>query len=342
MEQQTLDISWQTIFKIFLVVVLGYILFMVKDILVWLLFAFIISVLFNFIIDPLEKKRIPRLASASVLYLAVFALLGFAIYKAAPTFWSEVQEFAQNLPLYLSKVSPIFEKLGIQSFRNTQTLLNAIQHNMDAAGSSFASALASMFGGASATILVIVTAFFISVEKQFIEKVLHSFVPEQNKEYAFYLWNRAKKKVSGWFLTRIIGAIFVGAATFIVLAVLNIKYSLLLSIIAGALDFLPVVGPLISGLLLFIIVAMSSLARALFVGSAFIIVQQLENHLIIPILFKKLMGISPVLVLVAVAFGGQLWGVAGAILAIPLAAVAYEILRDYLKKIKKAQVQAIA
>jgi len=342
MNQPILNISWGTIFKIFVVVLMGYVLYMVKDILVWLVFAFVIAILFNFIIDPLEKKRVPRIVSAMVLYFAVFALLGFAVYKLAPTFWAEVQDFAQNFPAYLKKISPIFEKLGVHSFKNTQTLVNSFQSSMDTASSSFMGALFSIFGGASATILVVMLAFFISVEKQFVEKILNTFVPEDKKEYAFHLWRRAKKKVSGWFLTRVIGAIFVGAATFIILAILNVKYALLLAIFTGALDFIPVVGPIIGGAILGIVVSLTSSLQALFVIVAYTIVQQLENHLIIPILFRKLMGISPVLVLVALAIGGRLWGVAGAILAIPLAAVLYEVLKDYLQKIKKEKELPVA
>lgn len=334
-KQGILDISWATVFKIFAVVIMGYVLFMVKDILVWLAFAVMVGILFNFIIDPLEKKRIPRLVSALVLYLAVFALLGFFVYKTAPIFVSEIKDFAESFPFYLSKISPVFEKLGIESFKSTETLIEALQNNLAPAGNSFLGALFGLFGGASATILVIVLAFFISVEKKFVARTLEALAPEHKKEEVLKMWLKAKKKVSGWFITRIVGVIFVAASTFLVLRILNVKYALLLALIAGVLDFMPVVGPMIGGLILAIVVGLNSFLQAGFVLLAFVIIQQLENNLIFPILFRKFLDISPVLVLIAIAVGGRLWGPSGAILAIPLAAVLYEIIKDYLKKTKE-------
>ncbi|PIP31708.1 hypothetical protein COX24_02150 [bacterium (Candidatus Gribaldobacteria) CG23_combo_of_CG06-09_8_20_14_all_37_87_8] len=336
-KQGILDISWATVFKIFAVVIIGYVLYMVKDILVWLAFAVMIGILFNFIIDPLEKKKIPRIVSALFLYLAVFALIGFFIYKTAPIFVSEIKDFAENFPLYLSKISPVFEKLGVQSFRSTDALIEALQSSVEPAGNSFLGALFSIFGGASATILVVILAFFISVEKRFVAKTLEALSPAHKQDYVLKIWLKAKKKVSGWFITRIVGVLFVAASTFLVLRILNVKYALLLAIIAGVLDFMPIVGPLVAGVMLGMVVGINSLLQAGFVLLAFVIIQQLENNLIFPILFKKFLDISPVLVLIALAIGGRLWGVSGAILAIPLAAVLYEIIKDYLKKTKEQQ-----
>jgi len=293
--------------------------------------------LFNFIIDPLEKKKIPRIVSALFLYFLVFVAVAFFVYKAAPIFIDEIKDFAENFPLYLSKISPIFEKLGVQSFKSAAILVDDIQDLLEPAGSSFLGALFSIFGGATATLFVIFLAFFISVEKRFVAKTLEALSPAHKQEYVLHIWLKAKKKVSGWFITRLVGVVFVASATFLVLKILNVKYALLLALIAGIFDFLPIVGPLLAGLLLGLVVGLNSFWQAIFVLIAFVIIQQLENNLIFPILFKKFLDISPVLVLIALAVGARLWGVAGAILAIPLAAVLYEIIKDYLRKTKEQQ-----
>ena len=98
---------------------------------------------------------------------------------------------------------------------------------------------------------------------------------------------------------------------------------------------MPIIGPVVAGAVIVSVVALTSLFQALFVAIAFIVIQQLENNLLFPILFKKFLGVSPVLVLIALAVGGKLWGIAGAILAIPLAGVVFEVLKDYLKKLRK-------
>ena len=335
MNQPVLNISWGTIFKILIVVILGYVLFVIKDILVWFIFALMIGILFNFVVDYLARKKIPRVLSALVLYLAVFALLSLFIYKTAPILLVEFKDFAVNFPGYLSKISPVFEKFGVESFKSAESLIQATQDNLELAGKSIFNALFSIFGGASASILVIIMAFFVSIEKRFVERVLAAFCPEGKKEYVFHIWEKAKSKVSGWFITRIIGVLFVGSATFLTLSILNVRYAFLLALLAGILDFLPIVGPIVAGAFITILVALSSPLQALFVLVALILIQFLENNLIFPLLFKKFIGISPVLVLIALAVGGKLWGVTGAILAIPLAGVLFEVLKDYLAKTRQ-------
>ncbi len=334
-EQAVLNISWGTISKIIVAVIAVYILFTVKDIIVWFIFALVLGILFNYVIDILEKKKIPRILSALLLYLAVFALLGFFIYKTAPILLNEFQDFAKNFPQYLQKISPLFERFGVEAFRNTDALLKTLQANLDKASVSIINAIFSIFGGAASTILVLTMAFFISLEKNFVEKILGTFSPKRHKEHLFRLWDRAKQKVSGWFITRVIGVLFVGGATYLVLSLFNVKYAFILSIMAGLFDLVPIIGPVVAGAVIVSVVALTSLFQALFVAIAFIVIQQLENNLLFPILFKKFLGVSPVLVLIALAVGGKLWGIAGAILAIPLAGVVFEVLKDYLKKLRK-------
>ncbi|MDD5738552.1 MAG: AI-2E family transporter [Candidatus Pacebacteria bacterium] len=327
-----LHMDWQTVAKLALLVICLYLIFILKDVIIWFVFALVISVLFNFLIDGLQKRRVPRIVSTTVLYLGFFALLGFFIYKTAPILLYEIQEFIASLPAYLKKISPFFEKLGITSFKNSKLFLGNLQDSLNSAGGSFTNAMASIFGGAASTALVIAMAFFISLEKQFVEKILSAFSPPQYKEYLFGLWRRSKKKVSGWFVTRLIGIVFVGLGMYVVLMILNVKYAFILAVIAGVLDLLPFIGPLVAGVALFAVVSLISFPQALFVVLAFFIIQEIENHILFPIIFKKLIGLSPVLVLVAFAVGGELWGASGAILGIPLAGVVYEIIKDYLIK----------
>lgn len=336
MEQQyTFNISWSTIFKIIVAIICLYILYLIKNLIVWFVFALVIGILFNYLIDFLEKKRIPRMAGAILLYFGVFAVLGFFTYKTAPVFLSEITQFTQNLPQYLQRISPFFEKFGVETFKSTEALTQTLQINLERAGENIFSALFSIFGGIWATLFIVFLAFFISLERNLVERVLAAFSPPRYKEYLRGLWERAKQKVSGWFISRVIGALFVGAFTYLILRVLNVEYAFILSLMAGILDFIPIVGPLVAGLIIAFIVALTSLFQAGFVLIAFFIIQLLENNLLFPLLFRKFTGLPPVLVLIAFAIGATLWGVLGAILAIPLAGVIFELLKDYLAKRKK-------
>ena len=167
------------------------------------------------------------------------------------------------------------------------------------------------------------------------ERVLEILSPRKYEAYLANLWSRCQRRVSGWFASRLLSCLFIGLASFLVFKLFKVDYAFSLAFFAGAIDFIPIIGPIIAGAVAFVIVAMGSLTKALFVLAAFALLQQIEGNLISPLLTKKFVGLPPILVLLALAIGGKLWGILGAILVIPLAGILYEFLRDFLKKRKE-------
>jgi len=335
------NLSWSAVMKILLAVILLYVIFVIKDIIIWFIFALVISVLFNYVIDLLEKKWIPRLLSTSVLYLGFLALLGFFIYLTAPLLLDELQDFIKNFPQYIKKIAPVLGQFGInidlRSFASANGFMNTVEMGLTKASGSVANGLFALFGGMVSTVMVFALAFFMSWEGMFVERIVKAFSSAKHTDYLLSLWRRARKKISAWFITRGIGAVFVGLATYLVLAIFNVKYAFILALIAGLADLVPFVGPIVFTIAIFVVMALVSFWQAV-MGLLFIIViQQLENHILLPFLFKKFAGLSPVLVLVALAIGGKLWGLAGAILAMPLAGVIYEIIKDYLAHLRREE-----
>jgi len=334
-QESILNISWGSIFKVCIAIISLYILYLIKDIVVWFIFALVISTLFNFLIDSFEKRRIPRAITATFLYFGIFILLGFFVYKTAPMFLSEVKEFSQSIPGYFRQASPILEKFGVQIAQDATSFTSNLEIGLNQASQNIFNALFTIFGGVFSTIFIISLAFFISLEKGLIEKILITFSSIKHHKYLRYLIERSKKKVGAWFVSRIIGMFFVGILTYFVLRVFNVNYVFILSLLVAIFDFVPMIGPIFAGLIVTFIVALTSPIQALFVLIAFIIIQILEGNLLLPLLFKKFVGIPPSLVLISLVVGGKLWGLLGAILIIPLVGIVFETLNDYLEKLKK-------
>lgn len=333
--EKILDISWGTIFKIGITALVVYMLFLTKGIFVWVLFGVIISILFDPAIDFLQRKRIPRMVGTFALYLAVFGVIAFIIYSAAPVFVNEIQRFSQLFPRYFETISPIFRGLGVAAFSDIQSFIDAASGGIENVASNIFSALFSIFGGIFATFFVLSIAIFLSLEDKGIERAISIFFPKKYEAFALDLWARSQKKVSAWFASRLIASVFVAIASYIVLLLFNAKYPFSLGLISGVLNFIPIVGPLIAGGLVAMIVALDSAMKAVFVILAFILIQQIEGNILTPLLTRKLIGLSPVVVLIALAIGGELWGIVGAVLAIPIAGILFEFLRDFLKKRKE-------
>lgn len=335
--EKVLDISWATIGKISIAVIAMYVLYLIRDILVWFLFALIISVLFNPAIDVLHKRRVPRVLAASFVYVAVFGGLILFLYSLSAMFINELQTFSQSFPKYFEQTLPVLQVLGIEPFADAESFLRATSGAVQQMAANVFNALFVVFGGIFSTIFVISVAFFLSLEEKVMGKTL-SFVFHPRYESAILaMWDRARKRVTSWFATRILSSFFVGALSYLTFFLFDTRYPVSLALTAGIFNFIPMIGPLFTGILIFIIVGLESPLMALIVVAAFVLIQQVENNILTPALTKRFVGVSPALVLVALAVGGKLWGLPGAILIVPLVAIIAEFLPDFLRKQHKPE-----
>ena len=338
---KVLDISWGTILKISLAFLIFYIIYLVKDILVWFIFALIISVLFNPAVTFLQRIKVPRILAVIFIYVAIFGILGLFVYWMAPVFFSEIQQFSQLFPQYFEKIAPPLRDLGVEAFENMESFNQALGSILQKASSDILSALAVFFGGVGSTIFVLSIALFLSLEGKWVERVIGLLSPRKYEAYVLALWERSQTKVAGWFGSRILLALFVGVAVFIMLHLFNVEYALSLALLAGVLDFIPVLGPVFAGVVAFIFIALDSWVKAIFVLIGFVLIQQIEGNILSPILTRKFVGLPPVLVLLSLAIGAKLLGILGAVLAIPLAGIIFEFLRDFLRKKKEEKEKAL-
>jgi len=336
-EKNILDISWGAIAKIFFALVIVYFLYQVADILVWFIFALIISILFNPVVELLRKLRIPRVIGVITVYFTFFGLLALLIYVITPGLYEEVRKFSLLLPDYIERIAPFLHYIGIEGVGTLDEIVELLRESSEEVTKSVFSALAVVFGGVSTTFFIIVMAIFLSLEGNGIEKALSLLVPENQKNYALFVWKKCRNQVSSWFLVRILACVFVGVVSFIVFHLFGVSYALLFAVIGGVFNLVPFAGPAIAGLIFFVIISLESLPQALFVLTAFMIIQAIEGSIITPTLSKKIMGVSPVLVLIAIVVGGSLWGIMGAFLAIPLLGIIFESVKVFLEKKKERE-----
>lgn len=336
---KVLDISWGTILKIVSTVIALAFLWAVKDLLVWFLFALVISILFEPIIGFFVKKRLPRVVAAVLVYFFVFGILSYAFYSSLPYFITEIQRFSstvpQHLPEYFEKVSPFFSGLGLEAFESFDNFLLSVRKPFEEMARNVFSTLITFLGGFFAAFFTISMAFFLSLEQGLMEKGLTLFFPKRFEAYLYNLWQSSKRKVVGWFLMRIVGVLFVGLSAYLSFKILGVHYPVSLAALMGIFDFIPIVGPLVATIFVVMVVSTDSLLKALFVFAALGLIQLIENAILLPALSKRMIRVPSVVVLVALFIGGKLWGVLGAILAVPLFAILFEFLKDFIQERKE-------
>ncbi len=335
-EKQLLDISWESIVRILFVVIVGYLLYTISEILVWIVFALIISIIFNPIIDYLRKAKVPRAMGASFAYLSVFGIISLLIYALIPGLYEEVVSFYALLPNYIERIAPFLQYIGIEGFETLDQMVETLHASSEEIAKSIFSGLSVIFGGLAAAAFIIGMAFFFSLEGNSVERAIKVLLPEEKTNYALFIWKKCRDQVSRWFLVRIVACLFVGVSSFIVFYLFDVNYALLFAIMAGVFNIVPFIGPLVAGMIFFIMISLESFVQAFFVILAFIAIQGMEG-IISPLLSKRIMGVSPALVFVAIIIGGSLWGVLGAILAIPLLGIIFEFFKAYLQKRREVE-----
>ena len=332
LKNNTIDISWKTILKILFSLFLCYILYLTKDVLVLVLFSFIVSILFEPLIGFLEKKKIPRSVSIFLTYLMFFLLLGFFFYWILPIFITEVQQFIKSFPQYFEEISVPLKSIGIKAFESFDTFNLSLQEWLTSVSSNFVDFIVSFFSNIFSIVTVFFLSIFFSIEKEDLKRLVGLLIPEEKRENFFDLWQRCQLRTIAWFGTRILGCFFVGLASYFALIFLDMKHDLALAVLASLANFIPFVGSIFVGFVLALLALLDSWTKSLLVVLIFTLIQQIENNIIMPLSSKKFIGLPASLTLITLLIGGQLWGIVGAILAIPLVGIIYEFLRDLKNK----------
>jgi len=333
-KNQVLDISWETIAKVFVAIFVFYFIYLTRDIALWFLFALAISVLLAPAINFFRKLHLPKIVAALIVYLAIFGILGILIYLMSPIFISELKQLSQNMPDYFVQISPVLQQMGIDTAQTFNGFTQLLVAGLTQSSKGIISAVLTFFGGLYSTAFILATAFFLSLEDNAFEKFLMLVTPKKYEENIVALFQKAQNKISGWFGARIISCLFVGIASFIIFYIFGIKYAFILALLTGVLNFVPYIGPWITILLLIMFIAVSSGSwmTVLYVIIAILIIQEIDNKLLTPILMKKMADVPPVLVLISLLVGAKLFGFLGTIFAVPVFGIIYEFLKDFLEK----------
>ncbi len=192
-----------------------------------------------------------------------------------------------------------------------------------------------IFGGFFSFILIAVLSFYLSVQEDGVSDFLRIVAPVKKQDYVIDLWRRSQHKIGLWLQGQVVLGIVVGVLVYIMLSIVGIPHALVLALFAAVLEIIPVFGPIISSVPA-ILVGFNDLGVGtgfLLVG-LYLIIYQFESQLFYPLVVKKIVGISPIVVILALVIGAKLAGVLGALIAVPLSAVFMEYVHDVEKRKK--------
>lgn len=300
----------------FLIIASVWFLFQIKTILISLFIALIISSTLNPIAQKLETKKIPRTASIILLYLLFACILVILIVPFFPFINIQGRSLAASFPVYVSQLNyalgnPI-SNAEINSFINAE--MGSISKNLLQTSSK-------ILGGMLTAISTLVISFYLSLEHAKLKKDFVSLFPSDKQKLVLKISNESEWKLGAWVRGQFILCLFIGVLTYIALRLLGVEYALILAIIAGLLEIIPTVGPIIAAIPAVIVALSISPVSAIGVIAAYLLIQQLENHFLVPKIMNTAVGLSPIVIIIAVVTGSHLMGIPGALLAIPFVTV---------------------
>lgn len=321
-----------------LVILAGaWLLWYLRDLALLILTAVVLASAIRPGIQFFMRWHLPRILAVLAMYLVVFGALFSIVYFFLPPILSQAAAFLSSLPQYLNAIDLPFTSVPtseiISGGESARSVISSIEGAFANTSEGVLRLVATFFGGAFSTILVIVLSFYFAVQEQGIEDFLRLIVPLRQEEYVIDLWHRSQKKIGLWMQGQIMLSVLAGILVYLGLLMLGylgpVPFPLLLGVLTALCELIPIFGSLFAGAVAVAVTWTSGgFALAFIVAGLFIVVNQFEANLIYPLVVRKIVGVPPLLVIIALIVGAEVAGFLGALLSVPVAAILQEFVSD--------------
>lgn len=314
------EVSHRTIIFASLWVLGLWLVFAVRDILLMVFIALILMSAFKPAVDKLEKLRIPRTLGILVVYLLLWGAIGLGLASIIPSLVDQTGKLLQLLPAALG---------SIQIFNDhQQDITQQILNQIGSLPQNLLHVLMSLFGNVINVFTTLVITFYLLLERQNLDKYLRLLLGDGQPEKVLKTIAKIETRLGGWVRGELVLMLAVGVMTYIGLLLLGVKIALPLAILAAILEIIPNIGPTISAVPAVLVALTINPIIAASTVALYFVVQILENHLLVPNVMRKAVGVNPLVSVLGLIVGFKLAGPAGAVLAIPLVIVIETIVME--------------
>lgn len=330
-----IDISMRAIFKILGVILGLWFLYAIRDI---VLLFFIVIVLVVALAPVVEKlqEHMPRGLAVGLVFIVLLALFSLIVGLLIPPVIGQVTELTHNLPFYSQRIEQLINQLQIETIdqSSAQEIVQQLSRALSTISTSLVQVTINLLGGLVNVFTVLVLGFYLLLEERGIRKMFLAFLPVEHKVDIINALNKVGVKLGAWLRGQLLLMVIIGLVTGIWTSALGLPYALTLALWAGLTEVIPYVGPIIGGIPILIIAFLDSPIKAIIAIVLLAITQQVESNFIVPKVMQRSVGLSPVIVILALLIGGKLFGIAGTILSVPVAATIAVVIEEWPKIMK--------
>jgi predicted PurR-regulated permease PerM len=310
--------------------------FRLVNVLMLVFVALVIAATLRPMVSALQKRRFPKVLALLLIYLGILGVVAGLFVLVFPVLITQSGELIRSLPQVYTDLVASMEKdpsqavhtlllllpTGDQLASQLQAVGGAILTGALGIGMSVLSFLAQMLS-------IVVLSIYLTLDQSRLERFWLSLAPTSRRPGLLTIWREIERRLGGYMRGELLLMISIGVLASLGYLVMGLPYPLALGVLAGLLEFVPMIGPALGAIPAIIVALAISPQMALIVVVYSIVIQLVENNLLVPRLMGRSVGVSPITVILAVFAFSSLLGISGAFLAIPLAAI-LQVLMDHL------------
>jgi predicted PurR-regulated permease PerM len=323
-----INISVKSIIWIIAILMGIWVLFLIKTVLFYIILATVLAIALEPYVNWLHKRKLPySLSVILIIVIAVAGTFGLMTFAIIP-FVYQLQLIIYNFPDYISSLGNYFGFTNEYMDDFNQNILFQLSQRTG----SVIEAMTGFFNLVLGGITIVFFMIYILLDISNLRRLLLSFVKKNKQRDIAILIAGIEHKIGNWLRGQLLMMLVIGITSFIGLVIMGVDYALALAVLAGILEIIPVVGPIIALVPAAIVGFSDSSLTGFGVIALYLLIQQFQNNVVIPKVMNKMLGFNPLYVIVALMIGAKLFGFLGLVLAIPISIVAFEIIQ-YIYKI---------
>ncbi|WP_066637770.1 AI-2E family transporter [Desulfolucanica intricata] len=322
--------TYRLFFLILLVLTGLYFLYLIRILFIPLLLAIVFSYLLNPLVTAMEKKGTSRVWAILIAYLAVFIILAAILMYGVPKLIQQLNKFVDTLPVYIHQVQSFIQAIQSryahlelpQGMRQIiQQRINWIEQTLLFMVSRIISGLIGLVSYIFYFLMAPIISFYILKDLELLKEKTEKLLPKRYASDILGLVREIDKVLSSFIRGYFTVCLIVGVLTGLAMALLGIEFALILGIIAGLTELIPYFGPVIGALPALVLAFLKSQWLVLKVIIVVLIIHQLEANIISPKILGDRVGLHPLTIIIVILAGGQLGGIMGLLIAVPVAAI---------------------
>jgi predicted PurR-regulated permease PerM len=314
-----------------------YITWISRQVLTWIVVAIFLTLALNPAVEAFERRGLRRgIATALTSMLALGVMIG-AGSLFIPTLVSEATGFADELPEYVNDVSEGRGPLGelVERYEIDERVRDAVQGGDASSVLGLSDTALAITQSVITFIVAVVTiafmTFFMLLEGPRWMERFYGLLPEGSRETWRGIGRDIYRTVGGYVTGNLLISVIAGVSTTIVLLILDVPYAVALGLLVAILDLIPLAGATLAAIIVTTVAFLTSIPAGIIVLVFMIVYQQIENHLLQPLVYSRTVQLSPLAILVAVLIGAKIAGILGALAAIPVAGTIQVLLLAWLR-----------